>query len=389
MGERSDFVGPPVRVAEFFAGIGLMRAGLQRAGLRVIWANDIDPQKAKLYSENFGGEELRVGDIRNVSGADIPQVEVATASFPCTDLSLAGGRAGLAGDESGTFWEFARVVEQMGRRRPAVVLLENVIGFATSHGGQDLVAAVRRLNALGYVCDVLTLDARYFVPQSRPRIFVVGNRKAKSQHGPWVPSATCPPWLVRFYNQHHNTLRLMQQQLPELPASEGVRLSSAVERLPATHQRWWDNDRLQKFKDSLSALQRGRLTRLVAESRVSWRTAYRRTRAGVAVWEIRSDEIAGCLRTSRGGSSRQAIVEAGAGQMRVRWMTPFEYAALQGVPDFILGFSRESPSVFGFGDAVCVPVIEWLAKNHLGRQLDGTEPHFARVPQQGQPVAIG
>jgi len=116
--------------------------------------------------------------------------------------------------------------------------------------------------------------------------------------------------------------------------------------------------------ESLSPIQTERLNELRAGSGPTWRTAYRRTRNGVAEWEIRADGIAGCLRTARGGSSKQALVEAGDGDVRVRWMTPREYARLMGAPDFKLA-ARRNQALFGFGDAVCVPVIAWLCEHYV------------------------
>ena len=108
MAARKPFVPdlPPdevlmVAAAELFAGMGLVRAGLERCGVETVYANDIDETKASLYRENWGDDELHVGDICDVSGRDIPRVEIATASFPCVDLSLAGYRAGLNGNRSG------------------------------------------------------------------------------------------------------------------------------------------------------------------------------------------------------------------------------------------------------------------------------------------------
>jgi DNA (cytosine-5)-methyltransferase 1 len=92
----------------------------------------------------------------------------------------------------------------------------------------------------------------------------------------------------------------------------------------------------------------------------------------VAVWEVRRDSIAGCLRTARGGSSKQALVEAGGGRLGVRWMTGREYARLQGVGDDFdfAGLSRNQV-MFGFGDAVCVPVVAWIAREYLVPVLAG------------------
>jgi len=86
---------PAPRVAEFFAGIGLVRMALEREGCRVVFANDISVAKQQLYAANFGSTEYLQADIRTIRGRDVPDVEIATASFPCTDLSLAGARAGL------------------------------------------------------------------------------------------------------------------------------------------------------------------------------------------------------------------------------------------------------------------------------------------------------
>jgi DNA (cytosine-5)-methyltransferase 1 len=343
---------PCLRAAEFFAGIGLVRAALGRAGIEVVWANDIEPVKAALYAANYDAAHYVVGDVRGVRGADVPDVDLATASFPCTDLSLAGWRRGLAGEQSGTFWEFARVLEEMGARRPRAVLLENVPGFATSHGGRDLEAALSRLNDLGFSCDVFQLDARHFVPQSRPRLFIVG---------------------LRGGVRHANAAAL------PLPPPDRRTLADMVERLAPGDERWWDAGRTARFLAELSALHAERLRRLQSGPR-SWRTAYRRTRDGATRWEIRSDAIAGCLRTARGGSSRQAVVEAGAGQVRVRWMTPREYARLQGVADsFSFAGLSANKVMFGFGDAVCVPVVAWIAATYLVPVL-GVQP-VAALPQ--------
>jgi DNA (cytosine-5)-methyltransferase 1 len=359
----------PLRAAEFFAGIGLMRRGLAVSGIETAWANDIEPDKRDLYVANFGPDDFVLADVRDIRGESLPDVEIATASFPCTDLSLAGYRRGLGemaaprGEdwESSMFWEFARVLDEMGPRRPAVVLLENVLGFASSHGGRDLMGAVRELNRLGYSCDLMQIDARHFVPQSRPRMFIVGVTDP-SPDDRLDFGADRPGWARSFALQVPDA-RLHARTLPPLPEGP-TDLTEVVERLPADAAEWWEPKRLARFTDSLSPLQRRRLDDLKAMPTTTWRTAYRRTRHGVAVWEIRADGIAGCLRTARGGSSKQALVEVGDGDVRVRWMTPREYARLMGAGDFTLASTRNQ-ALFGFGDAVCVPVIAWLCEHYL------------------------
>ncbi len=218
-----------MRAAEFFAGVGLVRCGLEQAGIEVVWANDIEPTKLAVYAANFDASHYRLDDVRNVVGGDIPSVDLAAASFPCVDLSLAGNRRGLSGEQSGLFYEFTRVLGEMRPWMPPVVLVENVASFVSSHRGEDLRAAVSDLNSLGYVCDLLILDARSFTPQSRPRLFMIGTlgRVAPNSHRAAEP---CRPAPIAAFMQANRDLRLQQLPLPA-PPQTGHGLDSIVERL--------------------------------------------------------------------------------------------------------------------------------------------------------------
>ncbi|MGV9211065.1 DNA cytosine methyltransferase [Micromonospora sp. RB23] len=363
----SDASATKPTAAEFFAGIGLVRLGLEDAGFEVTWSNDIEPAKKEMYEGHFrdpvGAHTYEPGDIANVKGAQMPDdLALAWASFPCTDLSLAGARRGLAGSESGTFWHFVRVLEQMGDRRPSVVALENVVGLATSHGGEDLAAAIRALNDLDYSVDVLALDARRFVPQSRPRLFLVGALEPPADE-PVPNSELRPDWLQAPFGDP--SLRTHRTLLPAPPPPMTTGLTELADKVPSSSELWWDEQRQEAFVSSLSPIQAERLESLRKGRGLSRRTAYRRTRAGKPTWEIRPDDISGCLRTARGGSSKQAVVEAGQGKVRVRWMTPREYAKLMGAADYRLDGLRTNQALFGFGDAVCVPVVAWLGREYL------------------------
>ncbi len=357
--------------AEFFAGIGLVRLGLEAAGFKVAWSNDIEVAKRDMYVGHFrdepGAHTYSLGDVADVRAEDMPaNLDLAWASFPCTDLSLAGWRRGLGGKNSATFWHFTRVLDELRATgsRPAVVALENVSGLATSHGGDDLAAAVGELNRLGYSVDVLEIDARRFVPQSRPRLFLIGALNPPVDE-PVPNSELRPDSLQAVFGDP--TLITHRAALPTPPPPMTAGLSSVdfIERLTVQDERWWDEERTATFLASLSPIQSERIARLRKVRTMTYRTAYRRTRNGVAVWEVRPDDVSGCLRTARGGSSKQAVVQLGRGRARVRWMTPREYARLQGAGDFQLDGIRRNQALFGFGDAVCVPVVRWLAENYL------------------------
>lgn len=372
MGELTPINAARPKVLEFFAGIGLARMGLESAGFRVAWANDYEPDKKAMYDAQFPHSDdhtFALGDIGKVKVTDLPRdVSLAWASSPCTDLSLAGGRAGLAGAQSGTFWHFIRLLKELEADRPEVVVLENVVGLATSHGGDDLTAAIRAFNDLGYSVDVLAVDARRFVPQSRPRLFLVGAQNPPEDVAE-PNSELRPDWLQWVYGDE--SLRTHRAALPAPPAPKLTGFGEEVEEMALDDERWWDRDRTEAFVASLSPTQRERVAALRRETGVKYRTAYRRTRNGVAVWEVRPDDISGCLRTARGGSSKQAVVRLGNKRLQVRWMTPREYARLMGAGSYDLSTARTNQALFGFGDAVAVPAVSWLAEHYLMPMIKG------------------
>ena len=357
------------KAIEFFAGIGLARIGLEKAGFQVTWANDYEPDKRAMYRGQFGesdGHTFVLGDIADVKAADLPtDAALAWASSPCTDLSLAGWRAGLGGAESGVFWHFVKLLDRLEDNRPPVIVLENVTGLATSHGGDDLTAAITAFNGLGYSVDVVALDARRFLPQSRPRMFVIGALNP--------PADTAEPHceLRPDYLQWVFGDPSLRTHRAHLPAPRIKGLSALIEDIPVGDDRWWDAERTAAFVASLSPMQRARVAELRRGKGVKYRTAYRRTRASVAVWEVRPDDISGCLRTARGGSSKQAVVRLGNKRLQVRWMTPLEYARLMGAGTYNLTGARTNQALFGFGDAVAVPVVRWLGVNYLMPLLRG------------------
>lgn len=362
------------RAAEFFAGIGLARLGMSRAGIEVVWSNDIAPAKHAMFEQNFGVSKEHVfllKDLGEVTREQLPEnLDLAWASFPCTDLSLAGGRAGLhRGIASSTFWHFIKILSKLGSARPSVIALENVTAFATSHAGKDIASAIRSLNGLGYSVDVLNIDARRFVPQSRPRLFLIGTNAPVATVT--EPSPLRPDWLATVFKD--SSLVTHKMHVPEPPPMLTDGLVAYLEELRDNDSRWWHTERVEAFVQSLSELQFERFKKLREGEVVTARTAYRRMRQGIPRWELRSDGVAGCLRTASGGSSKQAIVFLGNGEVRIRWMTPREYASLMGAPNYSIDGVKENHAYSGFGDAVCAPVVEWLSKHYLVPLLTSIE----------------
>jgi DNA (cytosine-5)-methyltransferase 1 len=368
---------PQRTVAEFFAGIGLMRLGMERQGWSVTFANDIDTRKEAMYAAHFHDTEphFLLGDVHALSTEVIPGVTLATASFPCTDLSLAGARGGIHVRESSAFWGFTRALEELGERRPPLVLLENVTGFLTSHRGADFRVAMQELNQLGYSVDAFILDAARFVPQSRQRLFVIGVQDALYEDGTTPPplpiplvSDVRPRALAEYMLAHQDAIRWRIRPLPPMPASGGT-LAGILENLPPDHPMWWNAERATYLLNQMSPAHRAVADRMIAGEEWSYGTVFRRMRAGRSMAELRTDGIAGCLRTPKGGSAKQILFKAGRGEYHARLLTPREAARLMGADNYTLPASLDA-AYFGFGDAVCVPVVEWIAQHYLNPLLN-------------------
>lgn len=362
-------------VAEYFAGIGLVRLGLQTAGWRVVFANDISPKKYAMYRAAFpdADDHFVLNNIFDLDVGQIPSTVLATCSFPCVDLSLAGKQQGLMnGKHSSAFWGFIDILKSQGRDAPDTVLLENVYGWLSSNRGDDFRLTIQSLNHLGYACDVFTLDALRFVPQSRPRIFVIGTRQRRlglGVNGFMWRSAALMSSRLRAAIYANRDLDWIWFPLPEPPPYLTQGLKDIVEQLDETDPRWWSNAEVQRHINMMAASHRAKLERLASGMWISYRTMYRRMREGKQRAEMRDDDISGCLRTASGGSARQMLIAAGSGRIRMRHMTSREYARLQGVPDHYPIQVPETEALTGFGDAVCVPLIAWIAQNVLSQLI--------------------
>jgi DNA (cytosine-5)-methyltransferase 1 len=362
---------PGKTFVEFFAGIGLMRIGLEKCGWAVRLANDIDPLKHEMYRDNFGQGESHflLGDVHGIPESTIPSVTLATASFPCNDLSLAGSRSGLQGKQSSAFWGFVRILSEMGERRPPIVLIENVPGFLTSNHGKDLADALIALNKLGYHVDALLLDAANFVPQSRQRLFVIGirdlhnNIRSSTVNSHQFYESNVRPKALADFVLLHPEVEWRLRKLPNQPV-RSISFEDVVEDIDEGSQEWWTKSRVDYLLNQMSAKHLKIVREMTERAYYSYGTIFRRVRKGKSMAELRTDGLAGCLRTPRGGSGRQILVKAGCGKCFARLLNPRECARLMGADDYKVKVPLNQ-ALFGFGDAVCVPVIEWLANYYL------------------------
>lgn len=378
---------------EFFAGGGLARIGLGPQWT-CLFANDIDAKKADVYRRNFSGApELVVADIHRITTDMLPgRALLAWASFPCQDLSLAGKGGGLRAERSGTFWPFWNLVTTLDREgRPApIIAIENVVGLLTSNRGRDFQELVSVIAAQGYRLGAMVIDAVHFVPQSRPRLFIVAVKDdvtipamviSPTPHATWHPAA-----VVRAFR----SLAPLAQDawiwwsLP-LPKQAPRCLHDVIDPEP-TGVSWHRPEETQRLLSLMSPLHLAKVRHAQLTGRLHIGTIYKRTRVQDGVKrqraEVRFDGVSGCLRTPAGGSSRQTILVVEGDVVRSRLLSAREAARLMGLPDRYWLPERYNDGYHVMGDAVVVPVVSWLEEHILrpiATSLVQTEESLAYV----------
>jgi DNA (cytosine-5)-methyltransferase 1 len=359
---------------EFFAGGGMARAGLGN-GWDCTFANDFDGKKGLTYQNNWGTQgELLIGDIRRVEPQAIDvEADLAWGSFPCQDLSLAGGGAGLRGERSGTFYPFWDVMKGLifEGRAPKIIALENVCGTLTSHGGADFNAICKTFSAAGYNYGAVVINACHFVPHSRPRLFVVGVRKDIPIATHFVIPEPVLPFhtksLQRAFDRVEGTAKndFVWWNLPTPPKLQ-TKFSDVVENFPSGVE-WNSDEQTEKLLAIMSPKNLAKVQLARSKGKQIVGGVYKRTRIEsgdrIVRAEVRFDDIAGCLRTPNGGSSRQTILIVDGHKIRSRLLTTRETARLMGLDDSYKLPKNYNEAYHLTGDGVVVPVVRFLAEH--------------------------
>lgn len=353
---------------DFFAGSGLVTKGLEPA-FATVWANDISAKKARVYTENFGDETFQLGPIESVDGRQLPGADMAWASFPCQDLSLAGKMNGLGPEtRSGLFWQWLRVLDEMpASKQPLVLCLENVLGFLVAEEGKQFKLAYDSLRAREYVLGALVLDARHFTPQSRARAFAVAVHSSVpfQEFASSSPLRQIHPKATRTAYSAVRSSSWVWWKLPRLPRRIISFTDICDREAPCDPAQ-----KTKKLLSMLSALNRQKLEEAVQEGNYIAGTGYRRIRKDengekAQRLEIRFDGLAGCLRVPSGGSSRQIVVIVDNGEIKTRLLTVREAAKLMGLEAEYWLPDSYNEAYWALGDAVAVPVTRFLATRLL------------------------
>jgi len=387
---------------EFFAGGGMARLGLGDEW-ECLFANDISPLKARSYHENFdGAHELFVGDVFDIDVMDLPpSADLAWASFPCQDLSLAGKGAGLRGKNSAAFFGFWNLVREKDKQgNPVrVVVLENVVGTISSRNGHDFLVLLESLFQAGYSFGAVVINASLFVPQSRPRLFIVAVHRSLGHLNEYTKQTPDPLWhpksLITAYGKlpKHLKDRWLWWDMP-YPAPKEVVLSDIL--LDDNHPdlKWHSRDETERLIQLMNPRHRETLERAKLANGRRVGAIYRRIRAVEGVKsqfaEMRMDDISGCLRTGSGGSSKQFIIIVEGQQVRSRRLASREAARLMGLPDNYILPVRYGEAYHLLGDGVVVPVVSWLEQNLLTPIAlnDPDSGHFYRRESGQRQIAL-
>jgi len=375
---------------EFFAGGGMARAGLGQEWT-CLFANDIDAKKGASYAANWGDAHLTIEDVGKLKTKNLPRrADLAWASFPCQDLSLAGDGAGLNGERSGTFWPFWRLMQALGKeeRGPSLIVLENVCGALSSHGGKDFAtigACLSKAHRLG----ALVIDAVKFLPQSRPRLFIVAIRKDVDVPQNLTLGEPDPHWhpahLVAAYDKlsQRSKEEWIWWSLPVPPLRQST-FAELIEDEPQGVE-WHTPEETKRLLSLMSPINRRKveLAKRAGGRRIGG--VYKRTRRDedgnrAQRAEVRFDDIAGCLRTPVGGSSRQTLIVVEEGKVRSRLLSPREAVRLMGLPDAYILPKNYNEAYHLAGDGVAVPVVRHLAAHLL-------EPLLAPAMNKGKEAA--
>jgi DNA (cytosine-5)-methyltransferase 1 len=368
---------------EFFAGGGMARAGLG-SDWQCVFSNDFDFKKGVAYQANWDKDAqtvLKVGDIRKVETSELPGIaDLAWASFPCQDLSLAGGGAGLRGERSGTFypfWDIVRLLISEGRA-PRVIALENVTGTLTSHGGKDFEAICQTFAENGYRYGALVIDAALFVPHSRPRLFVVGVRESLEIDDTMISPGPIEPFhtkgLQTAFNRINNEAKAkwLWWNMPTPPHRHTV-FADLVEDKPDSVQ-WHTASETSKLLRQMSPINLAKVEAAKRAGRRMVGAIYKRTRIEDGIKhqraEVRFDDLAGCLRTPAGGSSRQVIMVVDGNCIRSRLISSRETARLMGLDEKYILPKNYNEAYHLTGDGVAVPVVRHLAQHVIEPLLE-------------------
>lgn len=336
-----------MRFYDLFCGIGGFRLGLERCGHKHVGSCEIDDYARKIYCKNFGAEPTEK-DIRMVDPKTLPDFDILTAGFPCQAFSIAGRRQGFDDERGNLFFEIARIVKE---KRPKTLLLENVKGLLNHDKGRTFATILITLYELGYDVEWQVINGKYFVPQNRERIFIVGHSREK-------------PFRQVFPIREGDTIHVKTQSEAQ---GEGERIRSPYTRaLDANYAKGGGSRTMIKTTHLVNSdIEDCRIGVMLTEKRTEHaKEIRRRIRQETGrdynprrdkIVEPRNDDLSGCL-TTTSTVDRLLLTKD-----RIRSLTPLECERLMGFPDNWTEGLSDTRRYKCLGNAVIPSIIEKIA----------------------------
>ena len=366
-----------------FTGIGGFDLALRRLGHDIVGACEIDPHARSVFKKQFPGVQVH-NDATNLHPQSLPHIDVLSAGFPCQAFSIAGRRRGFDDTRGSLFFEIARIAKE---KRPSYLLLENVKGLLSHDKGETFRTIISTLDEVGYDAEWQLLNSKYFVPQNRERIFIIGHLRGQRARQIFplgdfdsetiepkpkdivgivndkkglreVPRSTCLD--ANYFKGHdyhgartmiawsssgrdgYRDERIKIGEANTLNTGDGCRNQSTANYVALTERRTEEAKHIRKEMRS-----KGK----------DW--SPRRGKELVP----RNDSLGNCVTT---GQSNESYLTNG---IRIRKLTPVECERLQGFPDNWTKYGDDGKLISDTqrykmcGNAVTVPVIEFIAKN--------------------------
>lgn len=354
-----------ITYGSLFAGVGGIDLGLDGAGLECKFQVEIDNNCQQTLSYHWP-DVPKYGDIKEVSGYDLPPVDVITFGSPCQDLSIAGKRAGLDGERSGLFHEAVRIIKEMREKTngqyPRISMWENVTGALSSNGGADFGQVLTEMDEAG-ACfsEWAVLDAQYFgVPQRRRRIYLVSVFDSATAAG-------CPDKIFTVKEGSTGDSKKSSKQGEEASGEVAGCLRSGGEGgVPGSRH---GENLVVEVVGSLQARDyKGVGNQYVSENKLVIESKPI-VLDGTRVNDVRTyeDDITPCLTNRMGTGGNTVLMVSPQPITNIRRLTPLECERLMGWPDNHTLYradgktNSDSTRYKMCGNGVASPVIKWIA----------------------------
>jgi len=357
-----------LNLLDLFSGIGGFHLGLERAGYKVnSYFSEVDKYAIDVYKNKFKNSTY-VGSVTDVRGAELPRIDAITFGSPCQDFSLAGKRKGMEGERSSLILEAIRLIKEC---RPRFFIWENVKGTFSSNSGEDFAAILQAFANIGdYTIEWQLLNTKWFLPQNRERVYLVGYTGARS--GQQV-------FPIRESIGAAEGLAETRQESACITTSyrKGINYDNQLIRVPTNNSKGYETmspgDSLN-YANPKSKTRRGRVGKGVAQTLDTGCEqavidkkiiSYSRDKKGKVVnRNLKDDANTVHTSTGTGNNTDQYVLEYN----NIRRLTPVECERLQGFPDNWTANGATAPisdtqRYKMCGNAVTVDVVAEVAKN--------------------------